>query len=100
MIEAITGCPRHVSRSRTLGKFIASHSSLAQAVILCVQPPYWIGLAAPVICSLTLGISLNDINGWWLGWLLLPFSIGYTWLLARAIVGVDYKGGPVPATGA
>jgi len=67
------------------------HHLFAQAEILCVQPPYWIGLAAPVICSLVLGISHNDIKGWWLGWILLPFSLGYTWLLGRAIIGVSYN---------
>ena len=76
------------------------HHVVAQAEILCVQPPYWIGLAAPVICSVMLGISHNDINGWWLGWFLLPFSIAYTWLLGRAIIGVEYNSriaAPLPA---
>lgn len=63
----------------------------AQVEILFVQPPYWIGLVAPVICSVILGTSQSDITGWWLGWVLLPFSLGYTWLLARAIVGVTWN---------
>jgi len=66
------------------------HGMLAHAEIWFVQPPYWIGMLSPVICTLLLSISHADIDYSWLGWVLLPFAAGYVWLLARAIVGVAW----------
>ena len=66
------------------------HGLLAHAEIWFVQPPYWIGLLSPVICTLLLSIGHADIDYSWLGWVLLPFAAGYVWLLARAIVGVAW----------
>lgn len=76
------------------------HHLLAQIEILFVQPPYWIGLLAPIICSALLAIAHSDITGWWLGWLLLPFGVSYTVLLAKAIVGVAWgRGAAAPVVG-
>lgn len=66
------------------------HGLLAHAEIWFVQPPYWIGILSPVICTLLLSICHADIDYSWLGWVLLPFAVGYVWLLARAIVGVAW----------
>ncbi|MCB1275809.1 hypothetical protein [Prosthecobacter sp.] len=67
------------------------HQVVAQAEVLFIQPPYWLGLLSPVICSLMLGVIHSDVEGWWLGWVLLPFAAAYTWLLGRAIVGSSWK---------
>ena len=69
------------------------HYALAQAEVFFVQPPYWAGLLAPVICSLLLGLIHRDVEFWWLGWVLLPFALAYTWLLAKRIVGSSWKHG-------
>jgi hypothetical protein len=63
------------------------HQLLAQAEVLFVQPPYWAGLSAPVICCLLLGIIHRDMDGWWLGWALLPFALAYAWRLGRRVIG-------------
>lgn len=69
---------------------------LAQAEILFVQPPYWIGLLSPVVCTLLLALVHGDIGYSWFGWVLLPFASGYVWWLWRAIVGVSFDA-PKPA---
>ena len=67
------------------------HYAVAQAEVFFVQPPYWAGLLAPVVCSLLLGFIHSDVEFWWLGWLLLPFAIAYASLLAKRIVGSSWK---------
>lgn len=65
------------------------HQLLAQAEVLFVQPPYWAGLSAPVICCLLLGVIHRDMDGWWLGWALLPFALAYAWRLGRRVIGTS-----------
>lgn len=65
------------------------HQLLAQAEVLFVQPPYWAGLSAPVICCLLLGVIHRDMDGWWLGWTLLPFALAYAWRLGRRVIGTS-----------
>ncbi|WP_395739365.1 hypothetical protein [Prosthecobacter sp.] len=67
------------------------HHVVAQAEVFFVQPPYWAGLLAPVICSLLLGLIHRDVEFWWLGWLLLPFALAYSTLLGKRIVGSSWK---------
>lgn len=68
-----------------------AHQVLAQAEVFFVQPPYWAGLLAPVICSALLAVIHHDVEGWWLGWVLLPFAMAYTWRLGHEIVGSSWK---------
>lgn len=65
------------------------HQLLAQAEVLFVQPPYWAGLSAPVICCLLLGVIHRDMDGWWLGWALLPLALAYAWRLGRRVIGTS-----------
>lgn len=67
------------------------HQVLAHGEVLLIQPPYWIGLLAPMICSGLLAIVHAGIGYSWSGWVLLPFGIAYTWLMAQAIVGVSWN---------
>lgn len=76
------------------------HQVLAHVEIWFVQPPYWIGLLGPSVCAGLLAIAHKDIAGSWVGWVLLPFGVAYTWMLAKQVVGVSWTRTPAPEAAA